>query len=81
MTSSDRRSTRRWDSAAGNLFMVSLQISMQFHRPARGEWILQHSRAAIGHGGYAAGTAELWDQGRNLVATATQSARLQPMGS
>ena len=63
----------------GMFFLVSLQISMQLHHPARSEWILQHTRAAISHGGYTSGTAELWDEDRTLVATVTQSARMLPI--
>lgn len=66
-------------STAGWFFVISLQIGIQFVAEARGEWILQHTRAHVAADGYATGTAELWDEDRSLVAIATQCARLQPV--
>jgi acyl-CoA thioesterase len=65
---------------AGFFLVISLQISMHFVGDARTEWLLQHTRAHLAAEGYCSGTAELWDQDRNLVAIATQLARLQPLG-
>jgi acyl-CoA thioesterase len=66
-------------SSAGFFLVISLQISLQFVADVRTEWLLQHTRAHIADGGYATGTAELWDAERRLVALATQCARLQPL--
>lgn len=66
-------------SAAGEFLVLSLQISLQFVGDLRTEWVLQHTRAHSAGGGYAAGTAELWDQERRLVAIATQCAKVQPL--
>lgn len=66
-------------SAAGEFLVISLQIGLQFVGDLRTEWVLQHTRAHAAGSGYAAGTAELWDQDRNLVAIATQCAKVQPL--
>lgn len=68
-------------SAVGMFLVVSLQIGMQFIAPAKGPWLLQHTHAHVAGGGYAAGTAALFDIERNTVAIATQSAKIQPFGS
>jgi acyl-CoA thioesterase len=66
-------------SAAGEFLVISLQISLQFVDEVRTEWLLQHTRAHVAGGGYASGTAELWDADRRLVGIATQCARVQPL--
>jgi acyl-CoA thioesterase len=66
-------------SAAGEFFVISLQIGLQFVGDVRTEWVLQHTRAHVAGDGYATGTAELWDQDRRLVAIATQCARIRPL--
>lgn len=66
-------------SSAGEFLVISLQISLQFVADVRTEWVLQHTRAHSAGSGYAAGTAELWDQDRQLVAIATQCAKVQPL--
>jgi len=59
--------------------VITLQLSIQFFAPMRGEFLCQHTRAAHAGGGFATGTVELWSEDRNLVAMATQAALLQPM--
>lgn len=66
-------------SRIGFFFVISLQISLHVVGDLRTEWVLQHTRAHQAGEGYASGTAELWDADRNLVAVATQLARLQPL--
>ncbi len=64
-------------SSVGPFLVISLQISLQFVADLRTEWLLQHTAAHAAGDGYASGTAELWDQDRQLVAIATQCAKLQ----
>jgi acyl-CoA thioesterase len=60
-------------------FMVlSLEINLQFFAPTDSAWILQHVVSQHAGDGYAYGTTELWDEHRELVAMATQRARLRP---
>lgn len=66
-------------SAVAPFLVISLQISLQFISDVRTEWLLQHTSAHAAGDGYASGTAELWDQDRQLVAIATQCAKLQPV--
>ncbi len=66
---------------AGFVFVVSLQIGLKFIADARTEWVLQHSRAQAAVDGFASGTAELYDENRELVAIATQTALLRPFES
>jgi acyl-CoA thioesterase len=63
----------------GFFFVITLQMSVQFFAPMRGEWMLQHTRATSVADGFATGVADLWSQDRTLVAQATQTALLQPM--
>lgn len=63
----------------GFFLVISLQISLQFVAPLRTDWLLQHTRAHVGADGYSSGTAELWSSEGELVAIATQCAKLQPM--
>ena len=63
----------------GFFFIVSLQIGLKFVADVRTEWVLQHTRAQSASDGFAAGTAELYDLDRNLVAVATQTAVLRPV--
>jgi acyl-CoA thioesterase len=65
----------------GWFFVVTLQLSMQWFGPMRGEFVCQHTRAHHAGDGFATGVAELWSEDRRLVAIATQSALLQPMSS
>ena len=66
-------------SRAGDFLVISLQISLQFVGEVRSDWLLQHTRAHVAADGYASGTAELWDEDLQLVAIATQCAKLQPI--
>jgi hypothetical protein len=59
--------------------IISLQIGLQIVGEVRSEWLLAHTRSQIAGGGYASGTAELYDEDRRLVAIATQCAKIQPM--
>ncbi len=64
---------------AGFFFVITLQMSVQFFSPMRGEWLCQHTRATHVGDGFATGVAELWTEDRELVALATQAAMLQPI--
>jgi acyl-CoA thioesterase len=66
---------------AGFFFVISLQIGLKFVRDLRTEWVLQHTRAQSATGGFASGTAELFDADRRLVAVATQTALLRAVES
>lgn len=59
--------------------VISLQIGLQIVGEVRSEWLLAHTRSQVAGGGYASGTAELYDEDRRLVAIATQCAKIQPM--
>jgi acyl-CoA thioesterase len=63
----------------GWFFVVTLQLSMQWFAPMRGEFLCQQTRAHHAGDGFATGVAELWSEDRTLVAIATQSAMLQPL--
>lgn len=63
----------------GFFLIISLQITLQWFGPIRGEWLCQHTRAHHAADGFAAGTAELWSETGELVGMATQTALLQPM--
>ena len=58
--------------------IITLQLSMQFLEPMRGEFLCQHTRAHHVGDGFATGTAELWSEDHRLIALCTQSAMLQP---
>jgi len=59
--------------------IISLQIGLQIVGEVRSEWLLANTRSQVAGGGYASGTAELYDEDRRLVAIATQNAKIQPM--
>ena len=61
--------------------VITLQLSMQFLEPMRGDFVCQHTRAHYVGDGFATGVAELWSEDRRLVALCTQSAMLQPFKS
>lgn len=61
----------------GFFLILSLQIGIRFVADVTTEWVLQHTRAQTAADGYAAGTAELWDEDRRLVALAHQIAKLR----
>lgn len=63
----------------GPFLVISLQIGLQVVGEIRSEWLLAHTKSQIAGGGYASGTAELYDADRQLVAIATQTAKIQPM--
>ena len=63
----------------GWFFVITLQLSMQWFAPMRGDFICQQTRAHHAGDGFATGVAELWSEDRTLVAIATQSALLQPL--
>lgn len=65
------------ESGPGDLFAVSLQISMQFHRPATGVWLGIDSIGFDVDGGIASGLSSLWTTDGELVATVTQTALLR----
>lgn len=61
----------------GFFLILSLQIGIRFIDDVRTEWVLQHTRAQSAADGYASGTAELFDEDRQLVALAHQIAKLR----
>ena len=61
----------------GPLTSPSLQISIEFAAPARGEWIGIDSRCHHCEGAIASGVATLWSADGTLVATVGQSALLR----
>jgi hypothetical protein len=63
----------------GPLTSPSLQISIEFAAPARGEWIGIDSRCHHCEGAIASGVATLWSADGTLVATVGQSALLRRM--
>jgi acyl-CoA thioesterase len=63
----------------GFFLVITLQLSIQFLAPMRGEWLCQHTRANHVGQGFATGVAELWSEDRRLVALATQCAMLRDM--
>ncbi len=65
----------------GFFFVISLQIGLKFIADVPTDWVLQHSRAQSAAGGFASGTAELFDAERRLVAVATQTALLRRVDS
>jgi len=65
--------------ADGFFLVVTLQLSMQFFAPMRGEWLCQDTRALHVGGGYATGSVNLWSTDATLVAAATQTAMLTPL--
>lgn len=62
----------------GFFLVVSLQLSMQFFAPMRGEWLCQDTRALHVADGYATGSVNLWSEDAILVASASQTAMLSP---
>jgi acyl-CoA thioesterase len=66
-------------SDVGPFLVISLQIGLQIVGEVRSDWLLAHTRSQVAGGGYASGTAELYDEDRSLVAIATQTAKIQPM--
>jgi acyl-CoA thioesterase len=63
----------------GFFFVITLQMSVQFFAPMRGDWLLQHTRATSVADGFATGVADLWSEDGVLVGQASQTALLQPM--
>ena len=63
----------------GFFFVITLQMSVQFFAPMRGEWLLQHTRATSVADGFATGVADLWSEDGVLVGQSSQTALLQPM--
>jgi len=64
-------------NAARHFMSLSLEIGIRFIRPPEGRWILQHMRCWHCGDGYATGPTELWDEHRNLLAIAQQTAHLR----
>lgn len=66
-------------SEQGFFFVISLQIGLVWVAQPCSEWLLQHTRAHVAANGYASGSAEIFDEERNLVAIASQTALLRVM--
>lgn len=64
-------------AAIGAIVAPSLQMSVQFFAPARGEWLGIDSRCFHTHAATASGVATLWNLDGTLVGCATQTARLR----
>jgi acyl-CoA thioesterase len=60
------------------LFVVTLQLSMQWFAPLRTEWVLQDSMVVRGGNGFVTGIVELWSQDEQLVGFGTQTALMRP---
>jgi acyl-CoA thioesterase II len=56
----------------------TLELSVRFHRSAASEWLLCRTSAPVATEGLLAGTAEVWDDGGRLVATASQQMLFRP---
>jgi hypothetical protein len=67
--------------AMGRLTAPSLQISMQLHAPAVGDWLGIDSRCFDTHGALASGVATLWNADGRLVASVSQTAMMRPIRS
>lgn len=61
----------------GSITSPTLDLSLQFHTPARGRWIGIDSRCSRSDGGIIAGVATLWNTDGSLIATAAQTALLR----
>ena len=61
----------------GPLTAPSLQLSLQFAAPARGDWLGIDSRAFHAQGSIVSGVATLWNADGTYVASATQTAILR----
>lgn len=61
----------------GPLISPSLEISLHFHAPARGDWLAIDSRCHRAAGGLAWGVTTVWNRDGSLVATASQTAILR----
>jgi acyl-CoA thioesterase len=60
-----------------NFFTLTLDIGLQVFRPWTTSWILQRVRAPWAGDGYGLSLLELWSEDGELVAFATQRARLR----
>jgi acyl-CoA thioesterase-2 len=61
-----------------DVMMASLDHSMWFHRPFRGdEWLLHETESPIAHGGRALTRGEIYDQAGHLVASIAQEGVLR----
>lgn len=59
------------------MLMPSLDLTVYFLAPTRGEWILVESFAERARAGFAVASANLWDERGELVARATQTMTLR----
>jgi acyl-CoA thioesterase len=65
----------------GPFLILSLEIDLQFFADTTSGWLLQNVTAQHAADSYAYGTTEIWDLDENLVAIATQRARLRPVAA
>lgn len=68
-------------AVVGAITAPSLQISLQFLRPARGRWLAIDNRCFDNRGSLATGVATLWTADGTLVASATQTTMLRRIRS
>ena len=61
----------------GPLTSPTLELSLQFASPARGQWIGVESQCNRSAGGLISGVASLWNTDGSLIATAVQTAMLR----
>ena len=56
----------------------SLDVSAQFHRPARSEWLLAESHAPVAEEGRVGALNRIWNEAGQLVATGTGTLLMRP---
>ena len=64
-------------AVVGPLTSPTLELSLQFSSPARGEWIGIDSHCSRSTGGVISGMASLWNTDGSLICTAMQTAMLR----
>jgi len=57
---------------------VTVDLSVRFHRPARGDWLLSEAVSPLASGGLVAAGGRVWDQGGALVASGGQTMLCRP---
>ena len=68
---------RRLGPGHERYMMPSMDLTVYFLAPARGEWILVESFCERARAGYAVASANLWDERGELVARAAQTMTLR----
>lgn len=68
-------------AVVGPITSPTLELSLQFASPARGQWIGIDSHCSRSSGGVISGVASLWNTDGSLIATAVQTALLRRLPS